>query len=93
MASICNDEQASSGVMSGHDRKTLSLSGLQIEHENFRADALLQPHRRFIAKHHGVAGGGGLAVHDQIAAHHVHIGKRSAARGRVAACAASNRPA
>jgi hypothetical protein len=28
MASICNDEQASYGVMSGHDRKTLSLSGL-----------------------------------------------------------------
>ena len=27
MASICNDERASSGVMSGHDRKTLSLSG------------------------------------------------------------------
>ena len=26
MASICNDERASSGVMSGHDRKTLSLS-------------------------------------------------------------------
>jgi hypothetical protein len=26
MASICNDEQASCGVMSGHDRKTLSLS-------------------------------------------------------------------
>jgi len=26
MASICNDEQASYGVMSGHDRKTLSLS-------------------------------------------------------------------
>jgi RNA-directed DNA polymerase len=26
MASICNDERASCGVMSGHDRKTLSLS-------------------------------------------------------------------
>jgi hypothetical protein len=26
MASICNDEQAACGVMSGHDRKTLSLS-------------------------------------------------------------------
>ena len=26
MASICNDERASFGVMSGHDRKTLSLS-------------------------------------------------------------------
>jgi len=25
MASICNDEQGSFGVMSGHDRKTLSL--------------------------------------------------------------------
>jgi len=29
MASICNEERASSGVMSGHDRKTLSLSGEQ----------------------------------------------------------------
>jgi len=27
MARICNDERASSGVMSGHDRKTLGLSG------------------------------------------------------------------
>jgi hypothetical protein len=27
MASICNDERASFGVMSGHDRKTLNLSG------------------------------------------------------------------
>jgi hypothetical protein len=27
MASICNDELAPSGLMSGHDRKTLSLSG------------------------------------------------------------------
>ena len=27
MASICNDERAPFGVMSGHDRKTLSLSG------------------------------------------------------------------
>ena len=27
MASICNDERASLGVMSGHERKTLSLSG------------------------------------------------------------------
>jgi len=27
MARICNDERASFGVMSGHDRKTLSLSG------------------------------------------------------------------
>ena len=27
MASICNDERARFGVMSGHDRKTLSLSG------------------------------------------------------------------
>jgi len=27
MASICNDERALSGVLSGHDRKTLSLSG------------------------------------------------------------------
>jgi len=26
MARICNDERASFGVMSGHDRKTLSLS-------------------------------------------------------------------
>ena len=26
MASICNDERASFGVMSGHDRFTLSLS-------------------------------------------------------------------
>jgi hypothetical protein len=26
MASICNDEQGSFGVMSGHDRNTLSLS-------------------------------------------------------------------
>jgi len=26
MASICNDEQASFDVMSGHDRNTLSLS-------------------------------------------------------------------
>ena len=26
MESICNDERASFGVMSGHDRKTLSLS-------------------------------------------------------------------
>jgi hypothetical protein len=25
MASICNDEQGAFGVMSGHDRKTLSL--------------------------------------------------------------------
>jgi hypothetical protein len=32
MARICNDEQASSGVMSGHDRKTLSLSVLN-EHQ------------------------------------------------------------
>ena len=30
MASICNDERASSGVMSGHDRKTLSLSALAL---------------------------------------------------------------
>jgi hypothetical protein len=28
MASICNDERASFGVMSGHDRLTLSLSAL-----------------------------------------------------------------
>jgi len=28
MARICNDERASFGVMSGHDRKTLSLSVL-----------------------------------------------------------------
>jgi len=28
MASICNDEQVSFGVMSGHDRKTLSLWGI-----------------------------------------------------------------
>ncbi|PWF39486.1 hypothetical protein C7C56_026830 [Massilia glaciei] len=28
MASICNDELALSGVLSGHDRKTLSLSAL-----------------------------------------------------------------
>ena len=27
MASTCNDERAAFGVMSGHDRKTLSLSG------------------------------------------------------------------
>jgi hypothetical protein len=27
MASICNDEQGSFGVMSGHDRNSLSLSG------------------------------------------------------------------
>ena len=27
MARICNDERATFGVMSGHDRKTLSLSG------------------------------------------------------------------
>jgi len=27
MASICNDEQGSFGVMSGHDRNTLSLAG------------------------------------------------------------------
>ena len=26
MASICNDERAPFGVMSGHERKTLSLS-------------------------------------------------------------------
>ena len=26
MASICNDEQAAFGVMSGHERKTLGLS-------------------------------------------------------------------
>ena len=31
MASICNDEQASYGVMSGHDRKTLSLSEARVE--------------------------------------------------------------
>ena len=28
MASICNDERATYGVMSGHDRKTLTLSVL-----------------------------------------------------------------
>ena len=28
MASICNDERASLGVTSGHERKTLRLSGL-----------------------------------------------------------------
>ena len=31
MASICNAERASSGVMSGHDRKILSLSGQGLE--------------------------------------------------------------
>ena len=28
MASICNDERATFGVMSGHERKTLRLSGV-----------------------------------------------------------------
>jgi hypothetical protein len=34
MASICNDEQGSFGVMSGHDRNTLSLSArlMRIQH-------------------------------------------------------------
>ena len=31
MASICNDERASSGVMSGHDGKTLSLSARVVD--------------------------------------------------------------
>ena len=32
MASICNDDWASLGVMSGHERKTLGLSG-RLRHE------------------------------------------------------------
>jgi hypothetical protein len=41
MASICNDERASFGVMSGHGRFTLSLSGLSYA-ERGRASALVQ---------------------------------------------------
>ena len=40
MASICNDERAPCGVMSGHDRKTLSLSGLAPASAFARADRL-----------------------------------------------------
>ena len=32
MASICNDERVRFGVVSGHDRKTLKLSGHGLQH-------------------------------------------------------------
>jgi len=47
MARICNDERASFGVMSGHDRKTLSLS----EHAaGVAAGARLLPMRQLAAR-------------------------------------------
>ena len=45
MASICNDERAALGVMSGHDRKTLRLSSTfqRIERECGKAELKQHP--------------------------------------------------
>ena len=46
MASICNDERGRFGVLSGHDRKTLSLSAAQHHHLGHEADEEHHRHRR-----------------------------------------------
>ena len=49
MASICNDERSPFGVMSGHDRKTLSLSGPSRPLKQRLAQTVAHP-SRFVAQ-------------------------------------------
>ena len=61
MASICNDERGSSGVMSGHERKTLRLSVAaaaggdavvgRADHQSRQARELSETRRRIVGAH------------------------------------------
>jgi hypothetical protein len=65
MASIGNDERASSGVMSGHDRKTLSLSGLA-ERPVSWADLQLFVFDRHVVAGRRLSGRGAGVASDQL---------------------------
>ena len=51
MASICNDDLASLGVMSGHERKTLTLSAPKGETPQYEVRSLPDEHINMLGRY------------------------------------------